>query len=186
MDEIIVVSRREDPTTQEVADAAGGVRSVVVDAPGVLTAMRAGARCAGGDYIGFVDDDAEAHQDWLERVMAHFADPSVGAVGGRDIVDPEPRVRLQGDVGRITRFGKLVANHHLGAGPARDVDVLKGANMAFRRAAVAGHGFDTRLSGLGAQPHSELSICLPLRKRGLRLVYDPAIVVHHHPASRPA
>src|SRR5262249_17966766 len=31
-----------------------------------------------------------------------------------------------------------------------------------------------------------LSICLPLRARGLRLVYDPAIVVHHHPAPRAA
>jgi hypothetical protein len=33
--------------------------------------------------------------------------------------------------------------------------------------------------------HSELSICLPLRKRGLRVIYDPRIVVLHYPAPRP-
>jgi predicted O-methyltransferase YrrM len=33
--------------------------------------------------------------------------------------------------------------------------------------------------------HSELSICLPLRRQGLRVVYDPEIVVTHFPAPRP-
>jgi hypothetical protein len=32
--------------------------------------------------------------------------------------------------------------------------------------------------------HSELSICLPLRRRGVRIVYDPSIVVMHYPAPR--
>jgi hypothetical protein len=79
----------------------------------------------------------------------------------------------------------MVANHHLGAGGPRDVDVLKGANMSFRRMAVVGHAFDERLRGGGAVVHSELSICLPLRRQGLRIVYDPGIVVQHYPALRP-
>jgi hypothetical protein len=79
----------------------------------------------------------------------------------------------------------MVGNHHIGTGDARDTDVLKGVNMSFRRAEVQ-HGFDPRLRGVGAQVHSEMSICLPLRRRGLRVVYDPQIVVHHHPAWRPA
>ena len=80
----------------------------------------------------------------------------------------------------------MSGNHHLGTGPARDVDVLKGVNMCFRRAAVKAHGFDERLRGRGAVVHAELSICLPLRTHGLRVVYDPAIVVVHTPAPRPA
>jgi glycosyltransferase involved in cell wall biosynthesis/predicted O-methyltransferase YrrM len=79
----------------------------------------------------------------------------------------------------------MIANHHIGSGGARDVDVLKGANMSFRKAAVVEQGFDERLLGRGSQVHSELSICLPLRRRGLRVVYDPGIVVLHYPAPRP-
>jgi hypothetical protein len=33
--------------------------------------------------------------------------------------------------------------------------------------------------------HTELAICLPLRRQGLRVVYDPSIVVRHYPAPRP-
>ena len=147
-----------------------------VDAPGVLAAMRAGTRAAGGEHIGFVDDDAEAREDWLAGVMAHFDDPVVGGVCGRDIVDPILGVRRTSDVGRITSLGKLVGNHHLGVGPARDVDLLKGADMVFRRAALA---LPEGLRGEGAQAHFEVATCLWAINQGWRLVYDPAAVVDH-------
>jgi hypothetical protein len=78
----------------------------------------------------------------------------------------------------------MTANHHLGVGGPRDVDVLKGVNMSFRRDAILLHGFDPRLRGQGAQVHSELSVCLPLRQRGLRVIYDPEVAVLHYPAPR--
>jgi hypothetical protein len=78
----------------------------------------------------------------------------------------------------------MLGNHHIGSGAARDVDVLKGVNMAFRRDTIVGHGFDERLQGVGVEVHSELSICLPLRRVGYRIVYDPEIVVMHYPAPR--
>jgi GT2 family glycosyltransferase len=153
---------------------------------------------AGGHIVAFVDDDAVPAVDWLSRHVATYErDPRIAAVGGRDIVvmngtriDRDEHAflaRFRGTprVGRIQWFGRMVANHHIGAGPARDVDVLKGVNMSFRRDAVLTIGFDERLHGRGAQVHSELSICLPLRRRGLRLVYDPEIVVLHYPAPRP-
>jgi len=62
----------------------------------------------------------------------------------------------------------------------------------FRLAAVAGWiakplapllralRFDTRLAGAGAQLFWEAALCLPIRRAGWRLVYDPAIAVEHH------
>ncbi|HMD61465.1 MAG TPA: hypothetical protein VKG78_08545, partial [Opitutaceae bacterium] len=116
---------------------------------------------------------------------------------GRDIVVLEGRVvtaprrrslgRVRGahEVGRIQWFGRMIANHHMGVGEARDVDVLKGVNASFRRLSVLGSGYDGRLRGAGAVVHTELSICLPLRRQGQRIVYDPNIVVEHYPAVRP-
>jgi glycosyltransferase involved in cell wall biosynthesis len=171
---------------------------VRVDSHGSVAALNCGLASARGAIVAFIDDDAVPSADWLERIVLAFErDERIAAVGGRDLVHVDGRVvgvaqgRIAGriarrlEVGRIQWFGRMVANHHLGAGGPRDVDVLKGANMSFRRIAVLGHGFDERLRGGGAVVHSELSICLPLRRQGLRIVYDPGIVVRHYPAPRP-
>ena len=83
-------------------------------------------------------------------------------------------------MGKVQWFGRTIGNHHLGSGPARDVDVLKGANCAYRAPLLRALGFDQRLAGSGAQLFWELALCLPLRRAGWRLVYDPAIAVDHH------
>jgi hypothetical protein len=170
---------------------------VQVDRHGSVAAYNRGLGASRGSIVAFVDDDAVPSENWLEAVIRTFGrDERIAAVGGRDLMVAGGRVieadggrilaGLSGahEVGRIQWFGRMIGNHHLGVGEARDVDVLKGVNMSFRREAVIGHGFDERLRGRGTQMHSELSICLPLRRRGLRLVYDPAIIVHHYPAPR--
>jgi hypothetical protein len=83
-------------------------------------------------------------------------------------------------VGKVQWFGRVIGNHHLGAGAARDVDVLKGVNCAYRAPLLRAAGFDRRLAGSGAQLFWELALCLPIRRAGWRLVYDPAIAVDHH------
>tara|TARA_B100001971_G_C18224922_1_gene559705 strand:+ start:865 stop:1863 length:999 start_codon:yes stop_codon:yes gene_type:complete len=47
-----------------------------------------GVKNASGAIIAFIDDDAEAHPQWLENIIqAYSSDRSVGAVGGPAIVD---------------------------------------------------------------------------------------------------
>lgn len=184
-DEVIVVRRRDDGAT---ADAfrqlrAEAVKEVEVRTPGQVAAMLAGIRRASGDVIALTDDDAVPRADWLSQLRACFEDPAVGGVGGRDVVHASTSNQevLRQDVGRITSWGKQIGNHHLGIGPARRVMLLKGANMAFRRAALA---IPEGLRGQGAQVHQEVSMCLWARKQGWKLVYDPAIIVDHYPAER--
>jgi GT2 family glycosyltransferase len=201
-DVVVVVHESDSESAGCVTRKAPGwpaLRSVTVHDRGGVAAYNRGLDAARGTIVAFVDDDAVPAADWLSRLMATFErDRRIAAAGGRDVilsggraVDRDDgallgRYRREPPVGRIQWFGRQIGNHHIGAGAARDVDVLKGVNMSFRRAEVAAHGFDERLHGRGAQVHLELSICLPLRARGLRLVYDPAIVVYHHPAPRPA
>lgn len=160
---------------------------VKVTAPGVVHAMNAGlARCA-ADIVAITDDDAAPRADWLARIEAHFAaDPKRGGVGGRDWIQQNGGAETGRKtlVGRVLWFGRIVGNHHLGVGPPREVDILKGVNCAFRTAALAPIGFDTRLRGAGAQVHWELCLCFAVKRAGWRLVYDPAIVVDHFPARR--
>lgn len=187
--EVIVVTRPEDAASRAAVNAVtlGAVARVLlpeVTEPGVIAAMQAGLDAATGDVIAFTDDDAEPRADWLERIVAALgADAKVGGVGGRDH-QPGERDAEREVVGRVQWFGRVIGAHHLGAGAAREVEVLKGANVAFRATALRPVGFDARLRGAGAQQHWELGLCLALRRAGWRLVYDPAIAVEHHVEAR--
>ena len=185
--EVVVGLRADDPDSARALDAMQAgfpvpLRRATTGEPGVIAAMNAALARCGGDVVALTDDDAEPRPDWIARLAACFEDPGVGGAGGRDW---QPHER--GDepvVGRVQWFGRVIGHHHLGAGPPRDVDVLKGANCAFRAPLVRALGFDARLAGSGAQLFWELALCLPLRRAGWRLIYDPAIAVEHHVAPR--
>ncbi len=181
-DEVLVVLRREDEVavsaTAELATTWPEFGTVFVGPSGQVGALNAGLDAATGDVMVITDDDGEPDPDWLLRIEREYADPKVAGVGGRDEqagIDWERET-----VGRVQWFGRLIGNHHVGIGGARDVDVIKGVNCSFRIAPLRTLRFDTRLRGAGAQVHWELSLCLGLKRAGWRLRYDPAIRVRHH------
>jgi GT2 family glycosyltransferase len=185
--EVIVGARAGDAATARVvaADAAARgypVRLATTSEPGVVAAMTTALAEVRGDIVALTDDDSEPRADWLARLAACLRDPRVAAAGGRDWQPAERGDRA--DVGRVQWFGRVIGNHHLGSGPARAVDVLKGVNLAVRTPLLRSVGFDPRLRGAGAQVFWELALCLPLRRAGWTLVYDPATAVDHHIAPR--
>lgn len=182
--EAVVVHRAGDEDTRLVAQRFGPpVRPVEVAEPGQVAALRAGAAAAGGEVVAFTDDDAVPRPDWCRRLRSAFAAPDVVAVGGRDVVHHGDVVEEGSErrVGLVTGAGRVVGHHHLGTGPARDVHHLKGVNMAVRRGCLV---FAEGLRGQGAQVANDLAISLAAGSSGLRVMYDPAIVVDHHPAVR--
>lgn len=188
-DEILVVVRPDDAPSREVIAATSGlpVREVLVQKPGLVAARNAGLDAATCDIVVFLDDDAIPEVDWLERMLAHYDAPGVGAVGGRDRVFHDGVPAEEGersDVGTLTWYGRFVALHHRGAGPARDVHHLKGVNMSFDRARCPDIRVDTCLQGQGAEVHEDASVSLQVLRRGLRVVYDPAVRVDHYEGSR--
>lgn len=186
-DEVVVVTRAEDEPSREIARvcvcAPTELRLPVVTTPGVVAALQAGLDQASGSILVLTDDDAEGREPWLAAIeSALVGDPSLGGIGGRDWQPHERSGRER--VGIVQWFGRVIGNHHLGIGPARDVDLLKGVNCAFRGELLRAVGFDERLLGSGAQLHWEMGVCLPLRRAGWRLRYDPAIAIDHHVAPR--
>jgi glycosyltransferase involved in cell wall biosynthesis/GT2 family glycosyltransferase len=180
--EIVVVYRPEDDETARVVAGSGCAAGVPVERAGTVAAMIAGVRGTTSEIVAFTDDDAVAREDWIERLLERFADASVGAVGGRDVVHGNGRPTTSPNrIGEITAVGKLVGNHHLGRGSVREVDVLKGVNMAFRREALA---LPDGLRGRQTQLHFELAASLWAVEAGWRLLYDPSILVDHYPGPR--
>ncbi|MBP2299373.1 glycosyltransferase family 2 protein [Azospirillum picis] len=188
--QVIVTVRDDDPAS---ADAARRmldrlpVEVAGIGVPGQVAAINRGIDGARGDVVAITDDDAVPHPDWVERIERWYrTDARIGGVGGRDHVyhDGVLEDGAARTVGRLQWFGRVVGNHHIGTGPARDVDVLKGANWSFRRSAIGGKRLNTRLRGSGAQVRNEVDFCLRLRREGWRLVYDPLVAVDHFPAVR--
>lgn len=163
------------------------LHTVTVSIPGQVAALNAGVDSAPGDIIAITDDDAAPHADWLERIESHFlSDDRVGGVGGRDWVyhGTELEDGARQVVGRVQWFGRAIGAHHLGVGEPREVDIFKGANMSFRRSAIANLRFDDRLRGRGAQPHNDMAFSLAVRRAGWKLIYDPKVAIDHYPAQR--
>jgi len=190
-DQVIVVVRDTDVKTwQFLAGLPAShlpLQTVKVTQPGVVAALNAGLALVDGDIVSITDDDAAPRPDWLERINTHLsADSHIGGVGGRDWIHHDNKLEAVARpvVGKLQWFGRVIGNHHLGVGAAREVDVLKGVNMSFRQKAIAQLRFDERMRGTGAQVHFEMAFTLALKQAGWKIIYDPHIVVDHYPAQR--
>ena len=143
------------------------------------TARNIAYRRTHGDVLAFVDDDAFAEPDWLERLLPFYDDPGVGAVGGRQIRE-QPGELAEGldAIGRLRPDGTMTGHFAADPGHPVDVDHLLGANMSFRRAAI------DRIGGIrdgyaGTCIREETDLCLQVAAAGYRLVYTPDAVVEH-------
>jgi GT2 family glycosyltransferase len=190
-DELVLVVRAEDDESRALLSTRTmPFRTNVVEPPraGVVAALNAGLDSVGGDVVAITDDDTAPLPDWLARIEEHFvADAALGGLGGRDRIVGSTEEDSAGSgpvVGRISRFGRVLGNHHLGRGETREVDILKGANMAVRRAALAHKRIDTDLRGTGAEHHWEIDLCLALKRDGWKLAYDPSVEVLHYEVER--
>lgn len=190
-DDVIVVARADDRETAALlalrpADPVP-VRTAIVAEPGQVAALNTGLRAADGDVIAILDDDTAPWPDWLSRIEAHFQrSPRLGGLGGRDMIradgfPAEPDTR---QVGRLTWYGRWTGQAHRGVGPPREVELLKGCNMSFRRTAITGVWFDPRLLGSGAQWFNDAAFSLAVKRAGWQVVYDPAVRVDHYLGAR--
>jgi GT2 family glycosyltransferase len=148
---------------------------------GLSGGRNTGISHAVGDVVAFLDDDARAEPDWLERLAAGYSDPSILGVGGA--AAPVWPGRRPGWL--PPEFDWVVGCSYVGlptvAAPVRN---LIGANMSFRREVFdTVGGFTDGLGRVGSRPlgceETELGIRLRQWRADSRLVYEPAAVVHH-------
>lgn len=189
-DQVVLILRESDGASHDMlaewrrraGDAARRVELAEVSEPGQVAATNAGLALATGDIVCFTDDDCRPTTDWLERLLWHYQDPGVVGVGGRDIVHHGELIEARPKrlVGRLTWYGRVIGNHHQPAGDEpREVELLKGANMSFRREAL--RGFDPNIRGAH---FTDTDASLSARASGGKLVYEPRAAVDHYPAPR--
>lgn len=184
-DEVIVVGRAEDTAAQEVVarHARLPARWVEVDRPGHVAPVKRGLKEVRGDFVAFLDDDAEPESGWLGAIIAPFSDPRVACVGGRVIVRGL-RARVPADAGRVRWYGRHIANVGQREDPQPvDVDGVVECNWAWRTEVLRSLSFDERLDVHDAALYG-LDLCLQARRLGYRVVYNSRARVIHHVAQR--
>lgn len=163
------------------------LKIVTIDIPGQVQAMNAAIPLARGDIVAILDDDALPRKDWLTEILKCYENVEVGAVGGRDVIhahgktfDTE-KIQL---AGVRTFWGTIIGNHHSVVGDEREVDVIKGCNLTFRKSAVGDLKFDDRLLGKGAQIGNDSWFSLCIKHLGYKIILNPQAIVDHFPAER--
>jgi len=161
-----------------------GLTWLIEQTPGLSNARNVAARAAKSPIIAFMDDDAIAAPDWLEKLATVFDKfgSQAEVVGGR--VDPiwevpQPRWLPDSLLGNVS-----VVNWGGSDRFAAPREWVAGTNIAFRVAALqkAG-GFSVHLGrtrgGQALLSNDETDVIERMTANGARLVYAPGAVVQH-------
>lgn len=196
-DEIVIVSRNtDDATNRKIAELSVGISRVtefaheLVSEAGFLPPIRKGLTLAHHSIVAFLDDDAEAHADWIQRLLAGYTSPEVAGVGGRyvNFGDDGKLASYPAavKVGKVYWYGRSVGNMYRDVTFKKpvEVDFLIGGNMSFRRSVLERVEFDPLLNDNVAF-HWEIDVALQVKRMGFRIMFDPALRVNHYNAPRP-
>jgi glycosyltransferase involved in cell wall biosynthesis len=148
---------------------------------GLSGARNSGLTRASGELIAFMDEDAIADPDWLERLSAGYADSQVMGVGGAILpLWPDRRPGWFPE-----EFDWVVGCTYLGLPTqAQPVRNLIGCNMSFRREVFAAVGdFREGIGRVGTLPVGceETELCIRIQQHWTQSVflYEPAARVQH-------
>lgn len=164
---IVVDSASRTEATRDVASAAG-VRYVRSDTPGLSIARNLGLASSARPLVVFSDDDCALDADFLQPLIAPFADPRVDATTGLLRDETDARGPAADPVTVLTRT-------------IQGLDAGHGALMAFRRQTVIDRGAFDPLLGAGRHygGAEDLDAMCRLLHTGGRVARVPASVVRH-------
>src|SRR3954454_11764006 len=131
--EVFVVIDHNDALYERAdREISGGIVRVVANQwePGLVGGRMTGAELARGSVIVFLDDDAVAEPDWLEKLLRPYDDPCVLGVGGNII----PLWQGRKPHWFPPEFYWVIGCIYIGmpVGPGSEVRNMIGANMSVR------------------------------------------------------
>jgi hypothetical protein len=182
--EILVVDNGSTDDTAAVVQswattAIVPVRYAFEPKTGTANARNRALQMSTSDLVGIVDDDCYPARDWLQRIAAEFADPSVGYVGGRLLLHDSTDARFTINDSTV----RVVCR----PGVWNSGDDLPGTGMALRRAAMVEIGGFDPLMGPGSPLRSgeDIDVHWRLWAAGWVGIFTPDAVTYHAHGRKP-
>lgn len=170
--EIVVVTDRVEPGSY-LDDFR--VRHVASPGAGPSAARNAGIDAARGAFVAFTDSDCLVHERWLTELLSCFTHDEIAGAGGSQ-QSPDDERPFGRRVQRLFEAISFVGGYTREHAETREVDHNPSCNAMIRRRVLEElGGFDTALF-----PGEDLDLDLRIRRRGLRLMYNPAARVFHY------
>ena len=179
-DAVVVLNGATDDV-RAVAVGHDGIR--VVEAPtnlGFAGGCNLGAAASHEPFIGFLNDDAEVTEGWLDALVAALVElPRAGLVGSLQVSHDGVCIDAGADVdadGRFTRRGNGLRVEDLTFERAAVAYVSAASVLIRREAWEAVRGFD---EGFFPGYFEDVDLCFRLRRAGWDSVIEPKSVVLH-------
>jgi len=178
---LIVDNASSDHTPQLLARVDGAHLLPQTENLGFLRAVNLAAAQASGKYLLLLNNDALVEPDTMRHAVDRLeSEPDAGAVGG-PILLWDGRLQEAGSIvwrdGSCLGYGRGEDPHAPPFLYVRDVDYCSGAFLMTRHALFdALGGFDEVFA---PAYYEESDYCVRLWEKGHRVVYDPAVRVHH-------
>lgn len=137
---------------------------------------------ANGEYILFLNNDTRVTENWLSSLVSLIeSDRTIGMVGSK-LVFPNGMLQEAGGVifnnGTGCNYGKFDDSKKPEYNYVRDVDYVSGASLMLSKELWNDIGGFDKLYYPAYCEDSDLAF--EVRKRGLRVVYQPKSVVYHY------
>jgi mycofactocin system glycosyltransferase len=150
---------------------------------GPAAARNSGLGAVTSELVAFVDSDCVVEPRWVERLVAHFADPLVAAVAPRVFAVTAPtwagrHSAAGGGLDLGDRAARVV--------PGTRVSFVPTAALVVRRSALPDVLRDNNIFDPDLRYGEDVDLVWRLHEAGWRVRYDPAVRVRHHePAAWP-
>ena len=180
--EIIIADDVSTDATKEIDKFVSGLVIARNESnQGFLKNCNNAAKKARGEYIFFLNNDTTVEKDWLPPLIRLIeSDKSIGMVGSK-LIYPDGRLQEAGGIiwsdGSGWNYGRCDDPNKPEYNYVRDVDYISGAAiMLSRKLWEEIGGFDERYAPAYCE---DSDLAFEVRKRGLRVVYQPLSVVTH-------
>ena len=180
--EVIVVDDASPDDSALALSRIAGIRLIRNERNlGFIGSCNAGAAAARGQYLYFLNNDAQLMQGSLDYALACFDEEAdCGLVGSR-LVYPDGRLQEAGGLvfsdGACWNIGRFESRDNPAFRYRRRVDYVMGASMLIPAAVFQQiGGFDTRYA---PAYYEDVDLAFEVRKLGLNVVYEPRSVVIH-------
>jgi GT2 family glycosyltransferase len=181
--EIIVIDDGSNKRTRDIVSKVKNVTYVRNDENlGFLRACNRAAESAKGEFVVFLNNDVQVASGWLHALVETFSSyENVGAVGPK-VLFPDGRLQEAGGLIRRDATTELIGLFDDPELPrynnVREVDYVSGCCLIVGNRLLGElGGFDQSFAPAYGE---DVDLCMRLRMRGLRILYNPESVVVHH------